>query len=184
MGRIRHFVREASITLTLALGVFLGVQAWLTRATPERWAPEGTLAWLLPDGTEGRGPWAELRAQLGPGADAPVALHVWATWCGICRAEESTVTALAAERPVVTLATRSGEAAAVRAYLRQRGLPWVTVLDADGRLAAAHGWRSVPVFAVLDAGDRLRHVTVGYTTGVGMRLRLWAAKLGETGTGG
>ncbi|MDW8337503.1 MAG: protein disulfide oxidoreductase [Tepidimonas sp.] len=172
MGRIRHFVREASITLTLALGVFLGVQAWLTRATPPQWAPQGTLTWLLPDGTVQHGTWADLRAQMGTPAGQVLALHVWAPWCGFCRAEESAVTALASRHPVITLATRSGDAASVRAYLRQRGLPWVTVLDPDGGLAAAHGWHSVPVFAVLDAGDRLRHVTVGYTTGWGMRWRL------------
>lgn len=176
MGRIRHFVREVSITLTLALGVFLGVQAWLTRDTPPNWAPPQTLVWLRPDGTERQGNWADLRAELGLPDTAPLALHVWATWCGICRAEEGTVTALAADHPVVTLATRSGDAATVRAYLRQRGLPWVTVLDADGRIAAAHGWRSVPVFAVLTPEDRLRHVTVGYTTGWSMRLRLWAGR--------
>lgn len=175
MARMRHFVRETALTLTLALGVFLGLQAWLTRGTPEHWAPSGTLAWLAPDGTEGRGTWQDLRAQLGLEAHAPLALHVWATWCSICRAEESTITALAATYPVVTVATRSGDATAVRAHLRQRGLPWITVLDSDGRIAASHGWRSVPVFAVLDGASRLRHVTVGYTTGWGMRLRLWWA---------
>lgn len=184
MGRIRHFVREASITLTLALGVFLGVQAWLTRATPQHWTPPATLTWLLPDGTVQRGNWSDLRTQIDIPSGQAIALHVWATWCGICRAEESTVTALGRKHPVVTLATRSGDAASVRAYLHQRGLPWVTVLDPDGSLAAAHGWRSVPVFAVLNASDQLRHVTVGYTTGVGMRLRLWAATLRESGAGG
>ncbi|MFN3956201.1 MAG: redoxin family protein [Tepidimonas ignava] len=176
MRRWQHCLRETVLTLTVATGVFLGVQAWLTRDTPPRWMDAGTVTWLMADGTQHHGTLDELRARLGVPADAPVALHVWATWCSICRLEESNVTALARDHPVITLATRSGDAAAVRAYLRQRGLPWVTVLDPDGRLAAAHGWRSVPVFAVLLADGRLRHVTVGYTTGWGMRWRWWWAR--------
>jgi len=175
MTKTRHLLREAAITLAIAAAVFLAAQAWMTRDTPERWSADGLLAWVLPDGTEGRGTLADLRAQMGVPAGMPVAMHVWATWCSICRAEEGTVTDLTREHPVITLATRSGDGAAIRTYQRQRGLPWVTVLDPDGRIAAAHGWRSVPVFSVLGADGGLRQTTVGYTTGWGMRLRLWLA---------
>lgn len=176
MRRALRILREVALTVVIAVGVFLAVQAWLIRDTPGRWLADGTLAWVLPDGSEGRGTLHDLRAQLGVAPDAPMALHVWATWCSICRAEEGTVTALGREHAVVTLATRSGERATVQGHLRQRGLPWVTVLDPDGRLAAAHGWRAVPVFSVLMPDGALRHTTVGYTTGWGMRLRLWWAQ--------
>lgn len=175
MRRTLKTLRELALTVVIALAVFLGAQAWQTRDTPERWQHDGLLSWVQPDGTRGSGTWQDLRAQTGIAPDAPLALHVWATWCSICRAEEGTITDLSRDQPVVTLATRSGDAATVQAYLRQRGLPWVAVLDPDGRIAAQHGWRAVPVFSVLAPDGTLRHTTVGYTTGWGMRLRLWWA---------
>ncbi|WP_058615632.1 redoxin domain-containing protein [Tepidimonas taiwanensis] len=176
MAFTRQTLREAALTVAMAVGVFLAVQAWQTRDASPRWQGPPTLAWVLPDGTQGRGTLQDLRAQLGIAPQAPIALHVWAAWCSICRAEEGTVTALGREYAVITLATRSGDAQAVERYLRERRLPWVTLLDPGGAIAAAHGWRAVPVFSVLTADGALRHTTVGYTTGWGMRLRLWWAR--------
>ena len=39
------------------------------------------------------------------------------------------------------------------------------------------GFKAVPAFVVVDAQGDLRTATVGYTTELGMRLRLWWARL-------
>ncbi|WP_334134433.1 redoxin family protein [Tepidimonas sp.] len=174
MRRTPRLLREAALTLGVAAVVVLAVQAWMLRDATPHWREDGPLAWVLPDGSEGRGTLSDLRARLGA-TDTPVALYVWATWCPICDAMDDQVDALARTRPVLTVATRSGDAAAVRRHLATRGLRWVVVFDANGHLADRHGWRSVPMFSVLMPDGTLRHTTVGYTTGWGLRLRLWLA---------
>ena len=157
-------------TLVLVVAVVLGVQAWQTRHVPAEPLPDLPLALLGPDGQVVATSLQAWRAQHGERA---VALHVWAEWCPICRTEEGTVTALAADWPVLTVAMQSGEATQVQRVLRQRGLPWATAIDPRGTVAGALGVRAVPAFAVIDRQGRLRLPSVGYTTGVGMRLRLW-----------
>jgi thioredoxin-related protein len=45
--------------------------------------------------------------------------------------------------------------------------------DPDGALAAAWGVRGVPTFFVVDSQGMIRFREVGYTTGLGLRWRLW-----------
>ena len=157
-------------TLGLVVAVVLGVQTWQTRHVPSEQLPDLPLALLLPDAQALPTSLHHWRAQHG---DSAVALHVWAEWCPICRTEEGTITALGQDWPVLTVAMQSGEATQVQRVLRQRGLPWATAVDPRGTLASALGVRAVPVFAVIDRQGRLRLPSVGYTSGIGMRLRLW-----------
>ncbi|MGE0082668.1 MAG: protein disulfide oxidoreductase, partial [Thiohalomonadaceae bacterium] len=42
-------------------------------------------------------------------------------------------------------------------------------------LAARYGVRAVPTTFIIDGAGRIRFREVGYTTGPGLRLRLWLA---------
>lgn len=161
-------------SLLLVLGVFVAVQAWQTRDVPSGPAPDLALVVLQPDGSTSATTLAAWRSG-HPGQ--PVALHVWAQWCPICRTEESSITALSQDHPVLTIAMQSGPPAAVAGHLRQRQLPWSTAVDVDGQAARTLGFKAVPAFVVVDAQGRLRGASVGYTSEVGMRLRLWWARL-------
>jgi thiol-disulfide isomerase/thioredoxin len=114
-------------------------------------------------------------------AGQPVMLHFWASWCGVCRAMEGNVVDVAeGETPVVRVATRSGSAADVRAYLDGRGDTEArgVVLDPDGALAQRYGVRAFPTTFFIDARGRIRHVEVGYTTWLGLEARLWLTRQG------
>ena len=50
------------------------------------------------------------------------------------------------------------------------------VVDDSGALARRLGVQSVPALLVLDAQGHLRAASVGYTSEIGMRLRLWWAR--------
>lgn len=154
--------------------VFLAVQTWRTRDVPDRPAPDLAISVLQPDGTTLSTTLAQWQ-QAHPGQ--AVALHFWAEWCPICRAEEGSVTSLAQDWPVLTVAMQSGPAAKVRQVQQQRQLPWQTAVDPRGELTRAFGFESVPAFVVLDEEGRLRSATVGYTSELGMRLRLWWVRL-------
>ncbi|MCY1366971.1 periplasmic protein thiol:disulfide oxidoreductase, DsbE subfamily [compost metagenome] len=161
-------------TLLLVLAVVFGVQAWQTRHVPSGTAPELAFTVLHPDGSRSSTTLADWRAT-HPGQ--PVALHVWAEWCPICRTEEHSVTRLARDWPVLTVAMQSGPPDAVARVLAKRQLPWATALDTRGEIARALGFRAVPAFVVVDDRGRLRGASVGYTSEIGMRLRLWWARL-------
>lgn len=161
-------------TLALLLAVWLGASAWQTRAVPAGAAP-GFSASAVAAQAGAQLTLAQWRAAH---AGRPVALNFWAEWCAICKLEQGNVSRVAADWPVLTVALRSGEAEQVRRELARRGLPWATVVDPQGTLAARYGVAAVPAFIVIDADGRVRGASVGYTTELGMRLRLWwAAKM-------
>ncbi len=105
----------------------------------------------------------------------PVLVHFWATWCPICRTEEGSIDSLAADYPVLTVATGSGEAADIRKYLADNDLEFPVLMDESGMLGVRWGIRGVPSSFVVDADGQIRHVAVGYTTELGLRIRLWLA---------
>ena len=150
--------------------VFFALQWWQVRDVPRGPAPSFSAP--MADGRSGS--LAEWRAA-HPGET--VAVYFWADWCPICRVQEGSVDALRADWPVLTVAMQSGNAAAVAKVLRKRGLDWPAAVDADGSIAARYGLHGVPALVVVDGRGDVRSVTVGYTTTLGMRLRLWWATL-------
>jgi hypothetical protein len=74
-------------------------------------------------------------------------------------------------------AQHPGQAEQVARVLAQRQLPWATALDPRGEMARQLGFKAVPAFVVIDAQGDLRTATAGYTSEIGMRLRLWWARL-------
>ena len=70
---------------------------------------------------------------------------------------------------------QSGSAAEVTKYLREHDLKVSVVNDPDGAIAAAWGVRATPTTFFVDGDNRIRLREVGYTSGPGLRLRLWLA---------
>ena len=73
---------------------------------------------------------------------------------------------------------QSGGGADVQRYLREQDWRVPAIADEDGALSRAFGVRAVPATFFIDAQGQVRYVEVGYTTGIGMRLRLWLAGRG------
>ena len=110
--------------------------------------------------------------QLDP-ARGPFLVHFWATWCPICRLEQDSIASIAADRPVITVATTSGDSGELADYLAEHGLEMPVLMDEDGTIARAWGVNGVPSSFVIDTAGRIRHAGTGYSTEVGLRLRLW-----------
>ncbi|MFN7445489.1 MAG: redoxin family protein [Curvibacter sp.] len=164
--------RSHALTLLLVAAAVTGLNAWQTRDIPSGPAPDFRAALSSALGTRD----ITLEAWRAQHAGRAVALHFWADWCPICRAEEDNITALQQDWPVLTIAMRSGDAAKVARVLQQRQLKWLAAVDEDGSLSARYGLRAVPAFVVLDAQGRIRHASVGYTPEWSLRLRLWLAQ--------
>lgn len=130
-----------------------------------------------------RGPAPPLAAQTLTGehfsleqlAGQPAVIHFWASWCPVCELEQGMIHRLAANYPVVTVAMQSGTAEEVAAYLREQGVDYPVINDPDGILSGDYGVRAVPASFILDGQGKVRFVTRGYTSGIGLRIRLWLA---------
>ena len=149
----------------LALAIVLGVRAYQGAGTAAGRAPP-----LIGRDLDQR------EVSLGAHRGEPVLVHFWATWCGVCRAEESTIVSLSHDLPVVTIASRSGGAEEIRAYLQRRQIALPVVPDPTGTIARRYGVSRFPTTFVVDADGDIRHTEVGYTTEIGLRLRMWLAR--------
>lgn len=162
----RRWLRWGAELLLVAV-ILVAVSAWQKRHMVEGPAP--ALA-----GTQLDGASFDLRALRG----RAVVVHFWAGWCPVCRLEEGSMAALAADHApqVVTVAMQSGDEKAVRALLRERGLLLPVIADPQGSIAAQWGVSGVPATFVVDGAGNIRFREMGYTTGPGLRLRLWWAE--------
>ena len=104
-------------------------------------------------------------------------LHFWATWCGVCKAEQHNVVALARDHRVIAVASSSGTPEAVQTYARQSGFDVPIAIDPNGALARKFGVGAFPTSFFIDADGQITAVETGYTTELGMRLRMWWAAL-------
>ena len=163
--RARWWLLEA----VLLLAVFFGVQAWFTRDVVRGELPP------IPGAVLGT-PHPTVQAWRDDARNDAFMLYVWATWCGVCRAMEDNVDALARDARVLSVAMQSGASADVQRHLHARGHAWATVNDPDGAVARTLGASAVPTLLFVDRHGRIRGVTRGYTTTLGLRARLaWAS---------
>lgn len=150
----------------MVIAIVVAWRAWQTRDAPDGPAPD--LSGPSVDG-------AVLSLARPP--ERPVLVHFWATWCQVCRAEQGTIDALADEHDVITVASQSGGPAQVAAYLAREGVAFPTIVDPAGALAHRWGVRAFPTTFVIGPDGTIRNVEVGYTTSLGLRARLWLARV-------
>jgi peroxiredoxin len=162
--KLRRYALEALVVVAFVLGI----RAYQTRDLASGQAP--ALAAPTLDGQ---------RLGLAGVQGQPVALHFWASWCGVCSAMRHNVRSLAQGHRVISVASRSGDEAAVRSFVAQHPLDAPVIADPSGAIAQAYGVRAYPTTFFLDANGAIRHVEVGYTTELGLRLRLWSAGLSD-----
>ena len=61
--------------------------------------------------------------------------------------------------------------------MREHGIAPAVIVDEQGELARSFGVHSFPSSFVIDADGEIRHIEVGYTTEIGLRARMWLARL-------
>lgn len=106
--------------------------------------------------------------QVGSGdfAGRPWLLNVWATWCGGCRQEHTTLLDIAREGrvPMMGLNWRDDRFAALQ-WLAKLGNPYVSVaFDPDGRTAIDWGVYGAPETFLIGADGRVLHKQIGVMT--------------------
>jgi len=159
--------RGYALNVLVIVTLMVGIRAWQQRDMASCTAP------ALHGVTLAGQPYA-----LSTHPGKPVLVYFWATWCPICRAEQDSISAIAKNHAnVVTVAMQSGGTDEVSRHMHEQGLDFPVVNDPDGRLSSAWGVHAVPASFIISPDGRIRFVEVGYTTGIGLRLRLWLAGL-------
>jgi peroxiredoxin len=120
---------------------------------------------------------ARLPYELPSKPSKPMLVHFWATWCSICRAEQSTIASVAHDYPdnIITIAMQSGSQDSVMNYMKDQNLTFPVLNDANGSLSKSWGVHAVPASFIINPDGKISFVEVGYTTSIGLRLRLWLA---------
>ena len=168
-------------TLALVIAAFSAVHLWQTRNAPQGVALDFRLPLLHNQvavdrpkiSADGLISFEEWR-QAHPGQ--AVAIYIWADWCPICKTQESSVTNLVLDWPVLTVASQSAAPQKLGLTMVQRGLHWMTALDTRGDVGRLYGLGGVPAWIVVTPEGEISSVTMGYTTEWGVRLRLWWAQ--------
>lgn len=164
MRFLRNVTRRTVLEVALIALVVVGIRAWQQRDVATGMAPPLTGTTL--DGTA-----YSLATQFGE----PVLVHFWATWCSICRLEQSSIDALAENHRVITVAMQSGTLPEVALHVQQHDLKFSVINDPNGAIAADWGVHVVPASFVVDPSGKIRFIEIGYTTQLGLRLRMWLA---------
>lgn len=105
----------------------------------------------------------------------PAVIYFWATWCGICKAMKGSINAIAEDYPTISLALKSGNSADIAEYIQEQGINVPVVSDNTGTVGQRYGILGVPTAFILGPEGMVRFSTVGYTTEIGLRIRLWLA---------
>jgi peroxiredoxin len=152
--------------LLAVIAVVVAINAWHLRDAPSGPAPDFT--GVLLDGTGVT--LSELRG-------SPLLLHFWATWCPICGLQQGSIDAIAKDHTVLTVAIDADSPAAIESWMARQGVSYPVVHDPEYRLAGQYGIRGVPASFILDSAGNIRFAESGYSTGIGLRARLWWAGL-------
>lgn len=107
----------------------------------------------------------------------PVLFHFWATWCSICDLEKNSIESISQDYPVISIASWSEGKTEVKAYMLENQLTFPVMLDNNGELAQSFGLKGVPASFILSPDGEITFVETGYSTELGLRLRLWLSTL-------
>lgn len=105
----------------------------------------------------------------------PILIHFWATWCPVCKLEQSNIQNISKDMPVITIAMQSGNDDELREFMKDEYLSFNTINDESGRLSRLYNIRGVPVSFIINKDNKIEFTEVGYTTELGLRVRLWWA---------
>ena len=109
--------------------------------------------------------------------DEALMVHFWATWCPICKVEAPNIQTLSKEYNVLTISTDSGDDGSVMKYLRENNVSFDVLNDKDYKLSQKFNIQVFPTTLIYDKTGKLIFTEVGYTSTIGLRLRMWWASL-------
>jgi len=155
----------AGLQVVLLIAVYLGVKAYTQRNLVQD-APPSLSATLLNG----------VKFNLADSDNGkPLLLHFWATWCPVCKLEQSSIESISNDYSIVTIAMQSGDESTLKEFMQTEGLSFPVITDKDSNIASRFGVKAVPVSFILNTKRKIVFIESGFTSAWGLRLRLWLA---------
>ncbi len=113
-----------------------------------------------------------------PTTDEAILVHFWATWCKVCHFENANIQSIANDYKTLNIAIQSGSNHDIATYAKANDLKLDNIInDASGSLSKLFGVRGTPSSFIINPQGNIQFIEVGYSTEIGLRLRLWWASL-------
>jgi len=109
--------------------------------------------------------------------ERPLMIHFWATWCPVCKIEAPNIQEISSKYKVITIATQSGTDEDIEKYMKENDLDFTFVNDYDNSYAKQFNITVFPTTLIYDKNKNLVFSEVGYTSTLGLYLRMWWASL-------
>ena len=91
--------------------------------------------------------------------------------------EQSNIENIAKDLPVITIAMQSGDNEELKKFMQDESLSFNVINDNSGKLSQQYRIQGVPVSFIINRDNKIEFTEVGYTTELGLRMRLWWAGL-------
>jgi thiol-disulfide isomerase/thioredoxin len=105
----------------------------------------------------------------------PILIHIWASWCPTCKLEASNIQTISKDYEVLTFIVKSGSDAKIKEYMQENDFDFKTVNDKDGAYAKKFNVSAYPTTLIYNKNQELIFSEVGYTSTLGLKLRMWYA---------
>jgi hypothetical protein len=86
---------------------------------------------------------------------------------------DDNISMLARHHDVTTVALKSAPDNDVKRHMLARELEFPVIMDNDGHQAVKWGVRGVPATFFVSGDGKIEHVTIGYSTRLGLLARSW-----------
>lgn len=103
----------------------------------------------------------------------PLVIHFWASWCPTCKFEAANIEHLSKYYNVVTIAVDSGSDYDLSKYLQEKDLNLLVVNDKNKVFSKQFNIQAYPTTLIYDKNKNLIFSEVGYTSTIGLFLRMW-----------
>ena len=161
-SKIKHYIKEA-IYFLIAITIITNLMS-LYKAQSLNSAPLNIEVFQLID-----------NSVQNIQTNKPLLIHFWATWCPTCKLEASNINFLSKHYQVITIAVKSGTDAEIKKYLDSHDYTYKVVNDKDGTLSRKFQISGFPTTFIYDKNKKLLFKEVGYSSTLGLWLRLlWA----------
>lgn len=164
--KTRQFCLRLSRDIVLIISIVFIVNFYQTRHTPEL-APQLNATLIS-------GESVSLTSML---KQSPVMVYFWGSWCPMCSMTSPTVSKLAKDYQVITVALSSGNQQQVKKYLKENDYQFAVINDPDGAVSQIWGVSVTPTFFIISRQGKVSSVTTGISTNWGLRFRLWLASV-------